>query len=148
MHGLIDSKEREVEFILNGNILDVVDKKETLDLKFEINPLATFVSGYYDGRSATLRISQESDAVFVSGFYNGHLNDFRIFYKADGVQFYGYVNGYWTNVLFSIDSFSILMKGKLMNQTVDFVVDGRNLDLSNLIEFIIFGFYLPGVNLF
>lgn len=146
--GIIDGVSRDLDFAENNSIINVNDRLNTLNLVFDNRDFGAFVTGKYNNNSATIRIDRSDWRTNVTGFYAKNLNDLRIIKNDDGFQFHGYVNGYWTDLIFVTTGKKIVFEGRLMNQMVKYSVDNEMIDLDDLLELIIFGFYIPGTNLF
>lgn len=148
MLGVLDGVERDLVFESRLGITQINDRLNTLSLMFDNREFGAFVSGRYTNHSATIRIDRTERKATVTGFYANHLNDLRILKNDNGLQFHGYVNGYWTDVIITSSVKHLNIEGRLMNKRINYKVEKEAIAIDDLLEFVVFGFYLPQVVLF
>lgn len=143
---------RSVEMSLD-NAEDLVTfegqfNKSPVTMEIEKRDYAYWFAGEINGHRLSTHISKgNSEPVSVTGFYQRDLADLKILKSNALINFKGYINGNWAN--FTIDSGSneYIVSGKLHGHVVNLKVTKSDFPLSNLLELILFNFYVPQLSL-
>ena len=146
--GKLDNLNLNLALSPDMNEIEVDDEFSKTNVKLSINPYVNFISGRYLNYSASLRIEKSATEHHITGFLLNHLYDLYIKKNDEGFVFKGYSNGHWTNLqIKQIDTKIYSISGKFQNQEVDLKYSGTQLNISDLIELMIFKVHFPHIDL-
>lgn len=146
--GTLDALELNMSLHPSSGVTGLIDDSSKTDVTFSLNSYVNFINGKFLGHGASLRIEKTDKEHRVTGFLLKHLFDLYISRTAEGIVFEGYSNGYWTNLqILQVGPGAFRIFGHFQNNAVDLEYSGAHLDISDLIELIIFKIHFPGLNL-
>lgn len=151
MTGLVDGSEVDFKVSTTPNIIKFVGlyNKNTADFQIERKDYVSDFSGKMSRHNLSTRITYSSDrkSITVTGFYQGRLADLMIYRQQDTLVLKGYINDSWVHIVVTATSSQYLATGTYNESPVDLTITRSDLSLSNILEIIFFGIYVPHVNL-